>query len=143
MLSHLKLRGVEDVRKVFMWGGAMRIVWDDETGFGVKNEWVFETDGSNLMPVLACDYVDATCTISNDIVDVFMVLGIKVVLGALLNELRNGISFDGSYVNYRHLACLVDVMTMLGHFMAIDRHGINRVESGPLLLCSFEENICW
>lgn len=94
------------------------------------------------MPVLACDYVDATCTISNDIVDVFMVLGIKVVLGALLNELRNGISFDGSYVNYRHLACLVDVMTMLGHFMAIDRHGINRVESGPLLLCSFEENIC-
>jgi len=39
MLSHLKLRGVEGVRKVFMWGGAMRIVWDDETGFGVKNEW--------------------------------------------------------------------------------------------------------
>jgi len=141
MLSHLKLRGVEDVKKVFMRGGAMRIVWDDETGFGVKNEWVLETDGSNLMPVLACDYVDATRTISNDIVEVFMVLGIEGVRGALLNELRNVISFDGSYVNYRHLACLVDVMTMQGHLMAIDRHGINRAESGPLLRCSFEETV--
>jgi DNA-directed RNA polymerase II subunit RPB1 len=39
------------------------------------------------------------------------------------------------------LACLVDVMTMQGHLMAIDRHGINRVESGPLLRCSFEETV--
>lgn len=58
-----------------------------------------------------------------------------------ISELRNVICFDGSYVNYRHLACLVDVMTMQGHLMAIDRHGINRVESGPLLRCSFEETV--
>ena len=141
MLSSLKLRGVEDVKKVFMRGGAKRIIWDDEKGFGVKNEWVLETDGSNLMPVLAVDYVDASRTISNDIVEVFVVLGIEGVRGALLSELRNVISFDGSYVNYRHLACLVDVMTMQGHLMAIDRHGINRVESGPLLRCSFEETV--
>ena len=30
---------------------------------------------------------------------------------------------------------------MQGHLMAIDRHGINRVESGPLLRCSFEETV--
>merc|ERR1712176_595197 len=34
-----------------------------------------------------------------------------------------------------------DVMTMHGHLMAIDRHGINRVESGPMLRCSFEETV--
>jgi DNA-directed RNA polymerase II subunit RPB1 len=32
-------------------------------------------------------------------------------------------------------------MTMHGHLMAVDRHGINRVESGPLLRCSFEETV--
>jgi len=141
MLSSLKLRGVEDVRKVFVRGGAQRTVWDEEKGFIVKKEWVLETDGSNLMQVLSADYVDSTRTISNDIVEVFVVLGIEGVRGALLGELRNVISFDGSYVNYRHLACLVDVMTMFGHLMAIDRHGINRVESGPLLRCSFEETV--
>jgi DNA-directed RNA polymerase II subunit RPB1 len=141
MLQTLKLRGVEDVKKVFMRGGAKKTVWDDEKGFGIIDEWVLETDGTNLMSVLGVDYVDATRTISNDIVEVFMVLGIEGVRAAILSELRNVISFDGSYVNYRHLACLVDVMTMHGHLMAVDRHGINRVESGPLLRCSFEETV--
>jgi len=140
MLSSLKLRGIDHVKKVFM-RNAKRTTWDDESGFGVKDEWILETDGTNLMSVLGVDYVDATRTVCNDIVEVFQVLGIEGVRGAILRELRNVISFDGSYVNYRHLACLVDVMTMQGHLMAIDRHGINRVESGPLLRSSFEETV--
>ncbi|KAL3809055.1 LOW QUALITY PROTEIN: hypothetical protein ACHAXA_001717, partial [Cyclostephanos tholiformis] len=140
MLQSLRLRGVEDVKKVFM-REEKKTVWDDEKGFDRVVEWVLETDGTNLMSVLGVDYVDATRTISNDIVEVFMVLGIEGVRAAILSELRNVISFDGSYVNYRHLACLVDVMTMHGHLMAVDRHGINRVESGPLLRCSFEETV--
>jgi DNA-directed RNA polymerase II subunit RPB1 len=132
---------VDHVKKVFMRGGAKQTVWDNEKGFGTRDEWVLETDGTNLMGVLGVDFVDSTRTISNDIVEVFVTLGIEGVRGALLSELRNVISFDGSYVNYRHLACLVDVMTMQGHLMAIDRHGINRVESGPLLRCSFEETV--
>ncbi|KAK2510963.1 hypothetical protein Q9966_016770 [Columba livia] len=49
------------------------------------------------------------------------------------------ISFDGSYVNYRHLALLCDTMTSRGHLMAITRHGVNRQDTGPLMKCSFEE----
>eukprot|EP00529_Nitzschia_sp_RCC80_P002549 CAMPEP_0113469714 /NCGR_PEP_ID=MMETSP0014_2-20120614/16047_1 /TAXON_ID=2857 /ORGANISM="Nitzschia sp." /LENGTH=1732 /DNA_ID=CAMNT_0000362211 /DNA_START=924 /DNA_END=6122 /DNA_ORIENTATION=+ /assembly_acc=CAM_ASM_000159 len=141
LLSELKLRGVDHVKKVFMRGGAKRTVWDDDKGFGTKNEWVLETDGSNLMGVLGVDFIDPTRSCSNDIVEVFQALGIEGVRGALLSELRNVISFDGSYVNYRHLASLVDVMTIQGHLMAIDRHGINRVDSGPLLRASFEETV--
>ena len=51
------------------------------------------------------------------------------------------ISFDGSYVNYRHLALLCDTMTSRGHLMAITRHGINRQDTGPLMKCSFEETV--
>ena len=51
------------------------------------------------------------------------------------------IEFDGSYVNYRHLAILCDVMTYRGHLMAITRHGINRQDTGPLMRCSFEETV--
>jgi DNA-directed RNA polymerase II subunit RPB1 len=69
------------------------------------------------------------------------VLGIEGCRGALLNNLREVLSFDGSYVNYRHLSILVDIMTFRGHLMAITRHGINRVDSGPLLRCSFEETV--
>ena len=56
-------------------------------------------------------------------------------------EMRGVIEFDGSYVNYRHLAILCEVMTCRGHFMAITRHGINRTDHGPLQQCSFEETV--
>jgi len=140
MLTTLKLRGVDDVKKVFI-RKANRPVWNEDKGFVMKDENILETDGTNLVAVFGVEEVDSTRTISNDIVEVFKVLGIEGVRGAILSELRSVISFDGSYVNYRHLACLVDVMTMQGHLMAVDRHGINRVESGPLLRCSFEETV--
>ncbi|GJX81001.1 RNA polymerase II large subunit, partial [Tanacetum coccineum] len=60
---------------------------------------------------------------------------------ALLDELRAVISFDGSYVNYRHLAILCDTMTHHGHLMAITRHGINRNDTRPMMRCSFEETV--
>ena len=56
-------------------------------------------------------------------------------------EMNHVISFDGSYVNYRHLALLCDIMTSKGHLMAITRHGINRQEVGALMRCSFEETV--
>lgn len=68
-------------------------------------------------------------------------LGIEAVRKALEREINHVISFDGSYVNYRHLALLCDVMTTKGHLMAITRHGINRQETGALMRCSFEETV--
>jgi len=47
----------------------------------------------------------------------------------------------GIYVNYRHLATLTDVMTQRGTLMSIARHGINRIDSGALRKCSFEETV--
>jgi len=45
------------------------------------------------------------------------------------------------YVNYRHLSTLCDIMTTRGILTPITRHGINRVDSGALRKCSFEETV--
>ncbi|KAI9906323.1 hypothetical protein PsorP6_003792 [Peronosclerospora sorghi] len=107
----------------------------------MMNEWMLDTDGTNLLDVIYYPQVDSTRTISNYIVEIIQVLGIEAVRRALLNEIRQVISFDGAYVNYRHLACLYGVMTFRGHPTAITRHGINRNDSGPLVRCSFEETV--
>ncbi|KAF8433958.1 hypothetical protein L210DRAFT_826106, partial [Boletus edulis BED1] len=60
---------------------------------------------------------------------------------AIMRELRGVIEFDGSYVNYRHLALLCDLMTHRGTLMAITRHSINRADTGALMRCSFEETV--
>jgi DNA-directed RNA polymerase II subunit RPB1 len=59
----------------------------------------------------------------------------------LVDELKKVIEFDGTYVDYRHVALLVDTMTYKGSLMAITRHGINRTETGVLMRCSFEETV--
>ena len=56
----------------------------------------------------------------------FQILGVEAVRKCLEREITNVISFDGSYVNYRHMAMLCDIMTSRGHLMAITRHGVNR-----------------
>lgn len=58
--------------------------------------------------------IDATRTTTNDICEVFEVLGIEAARKAIEREMNHVISFDGSYVNYRHLALLCDVMTAKG-----------------------------
>lgn len=85
--------------------------------------------------------IDSRRTTTNHVVEVVEVLGIEAARNALLKEMRGVIEFDGSYVNYRHLAALCDSMTSRGYFMSITRNGINRTEAGPLGRASFEETV--
>jgi DNA-directed RNA polymerase II subunit RPB1 len=88
-----------------------RPVFDEHNGFQRETEWLLETDGTNLMAVLCCNNVDYRRTVSNDVVECLNVFGIEGARGSLLREFRAVVERDGSYVNYRHLGTLVDVMT--------------------------------
>lgn len=127
LLHNLLLKGMASVTRVLM------RQQDDE--------WVLETDGSNLQHIMAMPGVDFTRTTSNHILEVLQCLGLEAARHTLLSEMRKVIEFDGSYVNYRHLSILCDSMTRNGHVMPITRHGINRVEASPLACASFEETV--
>uniref|UniRef100_H2Z9E4 DNA-directed RNA polymerase subunit n=1 Tax=Ciona savignyi TaxID=51511 RepID=H2Z9E4_CIOSA len=133
MLTDMTLQGIPQIAK--------RIVITKEGEFNAVQDWILETDGTALMRILSERDIDPVRTTSNDICEIFAVLGIEAVRKALEREINHVISFDGSYVNYRHLALLCEVMTSKGHLMAITRHGINRQETGALMRCSFEETV--
>ncbi|THD24542.1 DNA-directed RNA polymerase II largest subunit [Fasciola hepatica] len=145
LLSDITLQGIPQITKVYMHfpktRDKMRVVIKDDGSFDAVAEWMLETDGTCLMRVLAERDVDPTRTVSNDIVEIFEALGIEAVRKAIECEMHHVISFDGSYVNYRHLALLCDIMTVKGHLMAITRHGLNRLDTGALARCSFEETV--
>ncbi|GER30894.1 DNA-directed RNA polymerase [Striga asiatica] len=141
ILTKMALRGVPGVSKVFMRNCKVNGFDKGEGGFVVGSEWVLDTEGVNLLAAMSHEDVDPTRTRSNHLVEIIEVLGIEAVRRALLDELRAVISFDGSYVNYRHLAILCDTMTHQGHLTAITRHGFNRNETGPMMRCSFEETV--
>ena len=108
----------------------------------LPENWVIYTEGTNLRDVMGfSDEIDAKNIYSNDLFEVVSVLGIEACRAALFLELKRVIEFDGSSVNYRHLAILVEIMTFRGFMMPINRHGINRTGLKPLAQCSFEEPV--
>ena len=97
------------------------------------------TEGTNLLDILGLSkYVDPVNTISNDIYEIYEVLGIEAARQALFNEIDDIFKESGN-VNQRHISLLIDTMTSKGSLLSIDRHGINRSDIGPLAKCSFEE----
>lgn len=145
MLSDITLQGIESISKVYMHlpqtDNKKKIIITETGDYKPIAEWILETDGTSLMRVLSERDVDPRRTYSNDICEIVSVLGIEAVRKSVEKEMNHVISFDGSYVNYRHLALLCDVMTAKGHLMAITRHGINRQDVGALMRCSFEETV--
>lgn len=143
LLNSLHLSGVPGIKKLYL-SHPPRTRWNDAEGkWNTADEWVLETDGTNLPAILtiAPDRIDYTTTMSNDVMECFLTFGIEGARSALFQELRGILSFDGGYVNYRHIACLSDCMTFGGYLMAVSRHGINRSEAGPMLRASFEETV--
>ncbi|CAK8998724.1 DNA-directed RNA polymerase II subunit RPB1 (RNA polymerase II subunit B1) (DNA-directed RNA polymerase III largest subunit) [Durusdinium trenchii] len=142
LMENMPLRGVPNIKKVYIRETDKVFKWDPDTGAAREDkEWVLDTDGTNLLAVLASPGVDHTRTVSNHCIEIWETLGAEALRRSLLNEIRAVISFDGSYVNYRHLSILCDVMAQRGELCPVTRHGINRNESGPLQRCSFEETV--
>ena len=100
-----------------------------------------ETSGSNLRDTFSIAGIDHCRSQSNNPVEVARILGIEAARACLLRELRVVMQFDGSYVNYRHMATLCDIMTQSGTMMAINRHGLNRRQTGPLMRATLEESV--
>jgi len=138
----IKLKGCEGIEKVFANNNKISR-YSKELGHHKENQWVLETSGSNLIESFDIKGIDHLRSISNNVIEIYEIFGIEAARVSLLNELREVLSFDGSYVNYRHLCILVDTMTSHGILMAITRHGINRTlnNAEPLVKASFEESV--
>lgn len=104
-----------------------------------KDEWVLDTNGSNLQDIMNLENIDFSRTITNDVVEIHKVLGIEAARDAIVNELADVITSGGSYVNYRHIALLADTMTSRGFIMSVDRHGMKKSSKQTFAKCSFEE----
>ena len=146
MLDTVVLRGVKGVRRAFVSKDVLMREKDDGAIVKSKNddlcrEWYLDTDGVNLREVLSVDGVDPTRTTCNHFGEIMKCFGIEATRAALMRELKDVLTNDGSYVNHRHMGILCDVMCARGTLMAVTRHGINRADTGALMRCSFEETV--
>lgn len=119
--------GIKNIKKTY--------VHQNKTG-----EWIADTQGTNLADILSIPGVDTTRTISDDMWEINRIFGIEAVRKFLITEITKILSFDGTYINPRHIVLLVDAMCKSGNITSVNRDGISR-DVGPLAKGMFEKAV--
>jgi DNA-directed RNA polymerase II subunit RPB1 len=137
LLNNIVLRGIKNIKKVYTRKVQNQLVKKDDR-FVKEDAWVLDTTGTNLLSVLGLDYIDRKRTTSNDIKEIFNVLGIEATRQVIYDEFVDVMEFSGVYINYHHLSLLCDRMTANKNLTAIFRSGILSDNIGPIAKSTFE-----
>ena len=137
LLNSIVLRGVSGITNVLPRKVQNTVVKTDDK-FVQKDIWVLDTTGTNLRDILSYDFIDNKRTFSNDIKEIFNVLGIEAARQVIYNELMEVMEFSGVYINYHHVSILCDRMTSNQNMVAIFRSGILNDNIGPISKSTFE-----
>jgi DNA-directed RNA polymerase subunit A" len=133
------LQLVKSVHSVILKGikGLKRVVIRKED----SGEYVLYTEGSVLKEVLAIEGVDATRTKTNNVNEIFEVMGIEAARQALINEATDTLKEQGLNVDIRHIMLVSDIMTVDGDVKPIGRHGISGEKASVLARAAFEVTV--
>ncbi len=122
------LKGIKGIKRV--------VIRKEESG-----EYVLYTEGSVLKEVLAIDGVDATRTRTNNVNEIFEVMGIEAARFALIHEATETLKEQGLTVDVRHIMLVADIMTVDGDVKPIGRHGISGEKASVLARAAFEVTV--
>jgi DNA-directed RNA polymerase beta' subunit len=139
LLKDVLLRGVQDIVDVQPRNMPNMVCVDRNGDLEIKkNAYVLDTTGSNLLQVLALDYIDRSHVYCNDVCEVRNVLGIEAARQVLFQEFQEVFMFAGAYVNYHHLSLLCDRMTTDGNMVSMNSNGVLADNVGPMAKSTFE-----
>ena len=137
IMEKIILRGIPELKKISMFKSKLPGYYNEVGIFDTPDVYLLETLGSNFLDVLIHPFVDKVHTITNNIHEIYEILGIEAARYALCFEIYQVIKDSQSY--WRHIGLLVDAMTNRGVLISVDRRGMNRGDIGPLAKSSFEE----
>ncbi len=122
------LKGIKGIKRV--------VIRKEESG-----EYVLYTEGSALKEVLAIYGVDVTRTRTNNINEIFEVMGIEAARASLIHEATETLREQGLTVDVRHIMLVADIMTVDGDVKPIGRHGISGEKASVLARAAFEVTV--
>ena len=106
-----------------------------------EDEYVLYTEGSNLKKIMKVKGVDFTRTTTNNIYEIYEVLGIEAARNAIIREALDTLEEQGLEVDVRHIMLVADVMTADGELRQIGRHGVAGEKQSILARAAFEMTV--
>jgi len=147
IINNISIKGISNITDIIITEESVSKINDEKSEIHNKYSYsltkeekkLLVSDGINLIDIMNSPYVDYMNTYSNDIIEIYNVLGIEAGRRVLIDEMVSVIDHAGEYINLRHIELLCDVMTSKGSLTSINRQGIKRGDVGPLAKCSFED----
>ena len=131
-LNNTTIKGVNNVEEIFF-TKMQNNKWFIETNCYYKNN----KSENILKNLMALDIVNPCNLISNNVWEIYEILGIEAAKKFLINEFLSIMSG----INKCHAILLVDRMTYDGNIQSISRYTLKNDSSGPLAKASFEESL--
>jgi DNA-directed RNA polymerase subunit A" len=125
----IRLKGVPKIRRTMV----RKITLEDG-----KEEYIIEAEGSNLKEILSIEEVDKRRVYTNDIFEVYSILGIEAARNLIIKESMKLLEEQALDVNVKHIMLLADMITRTGKIRQIGRHGVVGIKSSPLAKAAFE-----
>jgi len=142
ILEDIKLKGINDIKEVSVEKQVKMLSYDNDTGNIIKKDkYIVTTRGINMELLRTIKGIDMKKTRCNDIETIFKLYGIEAARQILLYELMTAYQVAGTTINHTHYSIIVDQMTYMGEIIAIDRHGLSKLDIDPLSRASFEKTI--
>jgi DNA-directed RNA polymerase subunit A" len=126
-IRDFRVKGINDVTHV--------VIRKESDGY------VLYTEGSNLQDALEIDGVNPHKIYTNNLREIYQVLGIEATRNAIIKEAMNVLREQGMDVDIRHIVLVADMMTTDGSISQIGRHGISGSKNSALARAAFEVTI--
>jgi DNA-directed RNA polymerase subunit A" len=126
-IREVRVKGINDVTHV--------VIRKEADGY------VLYTEGSNLQDALEIAGVNPHKIYTNNLREIFQILGIEATRNAIIQESMNVLNEQGMDVDVRHIVLVADMMTADGTIRQIGRHGISGSKNSALARAAFEVTI--
>jgi DNA-directed RNA polymerase subunit A" len=126
-IRDVRVKGINDVTHV--------VIRKESDGY------VLYTEGSNLQDALEVEGVNPHKIYTNNLREIYQILGIEATRNAIIREAMNVLNEQGMDVDVRHIILVADMMTADGTISQIGRHGISGSKNSALARAAFEVTI--
>lgn len=106
-----------------------------------SNVYKIEVEGNNMYELLKNSNIETQSLKTNNMWEVYRMLGVEATRKFLLEELKSIVSSDGTFINPCHLLLLVNIMTFHGQIQSVSRYGVKKETDSVLAKATFEETL--
>lgn len=105
------------------------------------SRYVIHMEGINMQELIQINGIDMDNTTINDVVTTYELYGIEAARTVFIKEFTLAVESSHAITGYHHIELLADAVTHMGTLIAVNRHGVGKLDTDIFAKASFEQTV--